>query len=194
MLRFGGASNADILGVDFPYPQPEAHVQRYAANFGPRVNFERRECAIHFNPALLDGKMPAHDPVAYIAARTRAESLLAAMQAGSDLAEMVRQRLLRELPRLPSVAETATHFNMNERMLRRQLGALGTTHADLAQECQRLMAERLLAEGLIPLKQIAEMLGFSSVHGFHRAFRRWSGLTPSDWRDGSGAQSDTAKG
>jgi AraC-like DNA-binding protein len=66
------------------------------------------------------------------------------------------------------------------------LSMLGTTHADLAQECQRLMAERLLAEGKLPLKQVAEALGFSSVHSFHRAFRRWSGVTPSDWKDSRG--------
>jgi AraC-like DNA-binding protein len=66
------------------------------------------------------------------------------------------------------------------------LATLGTSHADLTQECQRMMAERWLAEGHKPLKQIAESLGFSSVHSFHRAFRRWSGLTPSAWRESQG--------
>jgi AraC-like DNA-binding protein len=67
------------------------------------------------------------------------------------------------------------------------LGQLGTTHAELVQECQCLMAERLLADGKQPLKQIADALGFSSVHSFHRAFRRWRGLTPSAWRDSRSA-------
>mgnify|MGYP000638499610 CR=1 FL=1 len=48
---------------------------------------------------------------------------------------------------------------------------------------QRLVAERMLMEGRLSLKQIADELGFSSVHSFHRAFRRWSGLTPSAWRE-----------
>jgi AraC-like DNA-binding protein len=111
------------------------------------------------------------------------------MQSGSDMAELVRKWLLSALPRLPTVSETAEQLRLNERTLRRQLGALGTTHADLAQECQRLLAERLLAQGQLPLKQIAEQLGFSSVHSFHRAFRRWSGLTPSAWREGGKAPS-----
>lgn len=186
MLRFAGAGNDDIHHVDFPHPPPIGHEHRYAATFGSCIRYDRRECAIGFNPALLDMRMPSHDPVAYVSARTRAEALLAAMQAGTDLAEQVRQWLLNAFPRLPTVSDTAEHLGMNERSFRRQLALLGTTHADLLQECQRLTAERLLAEGRQPLKQIAESLGFSSVASFHRAFRRWSGLTPSDWRQSKG--------
>lgn len=183
MLRFAGAGSADIHQVDFPYDAPIGHAHRYTATFGPHVCFGQKECAITFNPALLDTRLPTHDALAYVTARTRAESLLGATKAGSDMADMVRQWLLSTLPRVPSVAETAEHVGMSERSFRRHLFMLGTTHAELAQGCQRLMAERLLAEGKLPLKQIAQALGFSSVHSFHRAFRRWCGLTPSDWRD-----------
>lgn len=183
MLRLAGGSNADVYRVEFPYDCAPEHLQRYVATFGPRVSFGARECAIHFNPALLDTPMLTHDPVAYLAARTRAESALAAKLARSDMAERVRQWLLSAFPRQPSTAETAEHLKLSERSLRRHLAMLDVTHADLAQECQRMMAERLLAEGKVSLKQIADSLGFSSVSSFHRAFRRWSGLTPSEWRD-----------
>jgi AraC-like DNA-binding protein len=187
MLRFVGAANADIHHVDFPYAEPPGQAQRYVAAFGARINFGRRQCAIGFNPALLDVKLPTHDPVAYAAARTRADSLLAAMRTGSDLADTVRQRLLAALPSLPTVADTAAHLGINERSLRRQLDMLGTSHAELTQECQHLTAARLLAEGRLSLTQIADALGFASVHSFHRAFRRWSGLTPSAWREQQGS-------
>jgi AraC-like DNA-binding protein len=186
MLRFAGASHAHIHHVDFPHRISREHEARYTSTFGPRINFERKACVVRFDPALLDARLPGHDPVAYVAARARADAALAAMHAGSNVAEQVRQWLLGAFPRLPTVAETAQHLGMNERGLRRQLAMMETTHADLIQECQRLMAERWLAEGKRPLKQIAESLGFSSVHSFHRAFRRWVGLTPSDWREGLG--------
>jgi AraC-like DNA-binding protein len=117
-----------------------------------------------------------------MAARTRAELLLAAQQAGSDIAEQVRQSLLSRLPRLSSVQETAAHLGISDRRLRRQLQALGLTHSDLLQQCQHLVAERLLADQTRSLKQVADALGFASVSTFHRAFRRWAGMTPSDWR------------
>jgi len=187
MLRFVGATGGDIRRIDFPYSRFPGHDKSYEATFGPCIRFDQKECAIHFNPALLDAPLVTHDPIAYVSARTRVESLLAARKAGSDIADQVRQWLLSALPRLPTVAETAAHLGMSERTLRRHLFALDKAHADLTQECQRLMAERLLAEGKLPLKQVAEALGFSSVHSFHRAFRRWSGLTPSAWRDSRSA-------
>jgi len=182
MLRFVGAETSDLLRVEFPFEVPAGQERRYAANFGPRLEFGRKVCAIHFTPTLLDRPLSSHDPVAYASARTRAESVLAALHAGSNLADRVRQFMLSAFPQLPTVPETAAQLGLNERSFRRQLAQLGTTHADLTQECQRLTAERLLAEAQMPIKQIAEAVGFGSVHSFHRAFRRWSGLTPTDWR------------
>jgi AraC-like DNA-binding protein len=182
-LRFASTRNSEIFQVDFPYPPPAGQEQRYMATFGPHTRFGQKDCSISFNAAMLDVSLPTHDPVAYVASLTRVESLLAALKAGSDMADTVRQWLLSAFPQLPTVAETAARLGMSERSFRRQLFTLNTNYAELAQECQRLMAERLLAEGKLPLKQIAEALGFSSVHSFHRAFRRWSGLTPSAWRD-----------
>lgn len=185
MLRFCGAESTDILRVEFPHELPAGMDRRYLSTFGPALDFGRKACVIHFNAGLLDRPFVGHDPVAYMAAVTRADSVLKAIESGSDLAELTRQRLLAALPLVPTAAETAASLGMNERSFRRRLGLLGTSHAELVQACQQLTAERLLAEGRMPLKQIAEALGFASVHSFHRAFRRWSGLTPSAWREGA---------
>lgn len=190
MLRFGGADMSDFLQVDFVYDEPREHMHRYLSTFGPSMRFGARSCSIRFNPALLERSLPSHDPVGYMVARTRADALLAAVHAGTDLAERVRKDVLGAFPDVPTVADTASRLGMTERSLRRQLGLLDASHADLVQECQRGMAERWLAEGVKPLKQIAEDLGFASVHGFHRAFRRWTGKTPNEWRGVSGATDD----
>jgi AraC-like DNA-binding protein len=188
MLRLAGADGADIHQIEVAYALPAGHERRYEAAFGPGLRFGCKETTIRFNPALLDRPMPSHDPVSYTAACTRAESLLAAQQAGSSVAEQVRLRLLRGLPALPTVAHTAAQMGLSERTLRRQLQQLGASHDELLRQCQQLQAERLLAEGRWPIKHVAEQVGFGSVQSFHRAFRRWSGHTPADWRGGQGAQ------
>ena len=183
MLRLAGAEGKHIAQFRFPYPCPQGMAPRYAAAFGACVAFDQTDCALSFRRTLLDTPLPSHDPLAYTAARTRAELALSARRAGSGLAEEVRQALMRALPHQASVEETAAQLGISERRLRRQLQQLGLTHSDLVQECQRLSAERLLADARLSLKQVADAMGFSSVSTFHRAFRRWSGLTPSDWRE-----------
>jgi len=185
LLRFSGAMAADIFEVELPLPEPaEAVKPRYAASFGPRIAYNRPHSCVHFHPRLLDQPLPMHDPMAYTAAVARAEALLTALQSGNDVAEQVRQVLLAALPDALSVAETAARVGYNERALRRQLAALGTSHGELLQQCQRLKAERLIAEGRLPIKQVADELGFGSVHSFHRAFKRWTGVTPTTFKQG----------
>ena len=185
MLRFCGAMPEDIFEVELPLPEPAPEVRpRYRAAFGPRISYGRPHSCVHFHPRLLDQPLPMHDPVAYTAAVARAEALLVALQAGNDVAEQVRIALLAALPLTMSVAEAAAQVGLNERQLRRQLASLGTSHAELLQQCQRLRAERLMADGRMPIKQVADELGFSSVHSFHRAFKRWTGVTPTSWKQG----------
>lgn len=182
LLRFTGAVAADIRLVTFPYKVAEEQVSRYGADFGPFIEFLGQECSVTFNPELLDRPLALHDPVANMSARARAEALLTAQNARCDLAEKIRQWVLSILPYLPSAAETARHIGVNERTLRRQLKEMKTSHTGLIEEARRLITERLLADGQQPLKQIAHAAGFASVQSFHRAFRRWSGMSPSEWR------------
>lgn len=182
MLRFAGAQPADVREVAFRHACPPGMLERYRAAFGAGVCFEQRACAVAFDAALLDRPLVMHDPVAYLAARARVEAALNAMKARSDVAERARQSLLKAFPMQPTLTETARQLGMSPRTLRRQLAALGTTHVELAQECQSLMATRLLSEGRLSLKQIASAVGFSSVSSFHRAFRRWTDATPLQWR------------
>lgn len=183
MLRFAGAENRDVWQVSVPYSVPAELLRRYEANFGSNLQFEQPNCCIHFNPALLDRPLPSHDPVAYTAARARAEQALQAQHSRSSVAERLQQWLLNAQVGAAGLGEAAQHLGVSERTLRRQLAVLGTSFVELVQNTQRLRAERLLAERRLSIKQVADELGFSSVSTFHRAFRRWTGHTPAAWQD-----------
>lgn len=191
LLRLAGADDSDILHVDFPYACPDDQHSRYVAYFGAGLRFDQKPCAISFNPRLLDRPLPSHDPSAYLAARTRAESALTALRARSDLVEKVRGWLMDNLASQPTLTEAAHTLGTTERTLRRHLQQLGTSYQDVVQQCQALMAESLLAQDKQSLKQIASALGFAAVPSFHRAFRRWKGVTPVQWQEKQQARSDT---
>lgn len=78
-----------------------------------------------------------------------------------------------------SVAES---MGVNPRKLHRLLAGAGTSFADLLDDTRRTMACRLLAQTGIPICAIAELLEYSSNTALALAMRRWTGMTPSEYR------------
>lgn len=72
---------------------------------------------------------------------------------------------------------------MSTRSLRRQLAAEGTSYQDLHDRIRRDEAVRQLAYDTRQIKAIARAVGFSDPRGFRRAFKRWTGLTPQQFRE-----------
>lgn len=183
ILRFAGLTDLGACTVDLNYTCEPELLPRYQEAFGPGLRFGQRACRVTFQRDMLDRRLPAHDLMSYTTARARADAALAAHHRQIDTAERVRQHLLAAFPAQPAIQEAASQLGLTERTLRRNLAALDTNFQTLAQECQLLKARSLLAEGQLPIKQIADELGFASVTSFHRAFKRWTGTTPLLWRD-----------
>jgi AraC-like DNA-binding protein len=80
----------------------------------------------------------------------------------------------------------ATHLarglGMSARTLARRLATHGLTPARLVEELRQQLANKYLAERAFPLGRITYLLGYSDFSAFTRAFRRWTGRTPSEWR------------
>ena len=81
---------------------------------------------------------------------------------------------------LPTVARIA---GISVRTLQRRLARHGTTFTDVLLWHRRREAHRLLESMDLPLSEIATSLGYSELSSFSRAFRRWSGVSPSAFRE-----------
>jgi AraC-like DNA-binding protein len=95
----------------------------------------------------------------------------------------VRRVLLEEL-RLgaPSLARLAARMRMSERTLQRNLGREGASMQALLDEVRHQLSLRHLAESKESIAEISFLLGFAEVRACHRAFKRWTGLTPAAYR------------
>jgi len=186
LSRRAGSQERDLVEVTFPYPEPTepTHLAQYRAVFGPRMRFNAAQATVRFPSSLLDAPLPGHDRVVYDTLRLQVESLMATRYQRLDLVQALRQAIFRSLPRVPDAAELASLIGQSERSMRRQLAKRELSVPDVVQRCQRELSERLLRERLLSIKQIADETGFSSSSCFHRAFRRWHGVTPSEWREG----------
>jgi len=93
--------------------------------------------------------------------------------------DVLTQRLARGEP---SQAQVAELLNMSARTLQRKLGESGTTYKEILDETRRVLALAYLSAPRHTVSDVTYLLGFSAGSSFTRAFRRWTGQSPSDWR------------
>jgi AraC-like DNA-binding protein len=78
--------------------------------------------------------------------------------------------------------EAARALNMSRRTLQRRLAEEGTSFTEVLDETRRQVALRYVGNSRMPLKEVCYLVGFSEPSNFTRAFRRWTGKAPSDYR------------
>jgi AraC-like DNA-binding protein len=100
-----------------------------------------------------------------------------------NIVARVREVLTRRLrDREPSQEEVAEILNVSARTLQRKLGDGGTTFKEILDETRHALALAYLSAPQHSVSEVTYLLGFSCSSSFTRAFRRWTGLSPSDWR------------
>jgi AraC-like DNA-binding protein len=115
------------------------------------------------------------------------ESLAAQQLARLDAADLparVRAALIERLPDgEPTAATIAAALHLSVRSLQRKLAERSLRYESLLDDTRREMAQQHLREARLSLHEIAFLLGFADASSFSRAFRRWSGVAPSAWRE-----------
>lgn len=160
-----------------PDPRPYKHF------FRAPLSFDAEQSAIVFASTWLDHRIPDADPALHRHLQREAEDLH--RQRGADLVTELRYLLRRLLvTNQCSAAQAATQLCMHERTLNRRLRERGTSFQRELDSIRYDLARHFLAETSMPLATIAEALAYADTTAFSRAFRRWSGATPAQWRGG----------
>ncbi len=97
----------------------------------------------------------------------------------SQMRRVVGNDLSREFP---SVVDMADELHVSVRTLRRRLKDVGTTYQEFKDQTRRDAATRLLSRPELKINAIAALLGFDEPSAFHRSFKKWTGLTPGEYR------------
>lgn len=86
----------------------------------------------------------------------------------------------------PAEADVAKSLHMSQRTLHRRLSEQNTSFRGVLSDVRRELAEGYLRETMIPVTEISYLVGFSEVSSFSRAFKKWTGHSPTTYRDVGG--------
>jgi AraC-like DNA-binding protein len=151
--------------------------------FGSPVIFGAPESEIRFDASVLTLPQVRGDATLQAVLARYAEALLTSLPTQGALVARVSSAVARQmLDELPTLSSTAQAVGMPARTLQRHLAAQGATHSGLVDDVRRELALKHLGNASISITEIAYALHFTDPTAFHRAFRRWTGQSPLQYR------------
>jgi AraC-like DNA-binding protein len=171
-----------ILRAEFSYPEP-VHSAEYRLMYCSELSFNRPNTLIAFEAGYLDLPVVQNERSIKEFLRTAPESILVKYKNGSSLTAKIRRRLRQFLPgEVPDFESLAEELNMTAATMRRRLHEEGESYQSIKDQLRRDLAIGYLSHSSRSVMDIALELGFSERSAFHRAFRKWTGASPGEFR------------
>jgi AraC-like DNA-binding protein len=171
-----------ILRTEFSYAEP-AHSAEYRLMYCADLRFNKPNTVIAFDASYLDLPVVQNERSLKEFLRTAPESILLKYKNSSSLTARVRRRLRQFLPgELPDFEGLTDQLNMTPATMRRRLHEEGASYQSIKDQLRRDLAISYLSHSSRSVMDIALELGFSERSAFHRAFRKWTGASPGEFR------------
>jgi len=175
-----------ILRTEFNYAEP-AHSAEYRLMYCADLRFNRPNTLLAFDASYLDLPVVQNERSAKEFLRSAPENILLKYKNGSSLAARVRRRLRQFLPgAVADFEQLADEMGMTPATMRRRLHDEGESYQSIKDNLRRDLAISYLSHSKRSVMDIALELGFSERSAFHRAFRKWTGASPGEFRRNAG--------
>lgn len=182
LLSWFAGKNLPLIGVDFSFEAPLKGAQ-WEQMFRCPVSFNCPQSQLRFEPGVMQLANVQTEQSLSLFLKTAPYRLIVPAYHDQRLSDRVVALFGEDFSkRLPGAAHVSQALNMSVSTLRRQLLEEGTSFQQLKDECRRAAALQYLASSELSFPEVAGLLGFDEVSAFYRAFRRWTGETPSQFR------------
>lgn len=132
---------------------------------------------------VVDLPLKMNDPTTFREAALICQRELDKLNQNETLSLRVRRLMLEKGNGFPSLNVTARLFHMTPRTLHRHLLAEGTSYKAILEEVRHSLAQEHLKTSHLSIQEIAFSLGYTDIANFRRAFKRWEGIAPSEYRN-----------
>jgi AraC-like DNA-binding protein len=170
-----------LRAAEFPFPEP-GHVSVYPTIFCKNVHFDAERARILFDKRYLT--LPLKRSSAELDNMLKGALRLTVLPYRRDrlLIDRVRRVLRNAGSRVLGAEDVASELALSTRTMHRRLRDEATSLRQLRKEIKLELAKRELVSGRTPIKRIASLAGFRNEKSFSRAFRLWTGSSPSAFR------------
>lgn len=146
------------------------------------LNFNCKKNRIGIELDRLSQPLPQADPATAAFCLQQCEQILNQRQPYTGIAAKIRQRLLSQAAQSFTLEQLAEQFHISPRTLRRRLADEGTSLRQLQDDVRQTLAIELLTVAQLSVEAVSERLGYGEPASFIRAFNRWTGQTPGQYR------------
>jgi AraC-like DNA-binding protein len=181
----GGAPQEPIaLEVTFQHPPaPESALSELKELLACPVRFNAEATRLTLRGSILDCPLRAPNPGLFDYLGRHAAELQRRVQSAATVSARVRELVAAHVREgEPAQASVARRLGMSERTLQRRLNDEGVAFATLVEEVRAELARLYLGDPKLAVFEVAFLLGYSEPSAFNRAFRRWTGMSPSQFR------------
>lgn len=170
------------LSVSLARPCPAGYEEHYRRSFHTEVVFNTTCCEICIDPAIVDEPLIGGNREIAQQNDRIIEEYLAALDR-ADIVTRVKQVIIETLSSGHcSKQRVAQELAMSPSALQQKLAQRDTTFQDLLNAVRESLARAYMEQGRISITEMSFMLGFADTSSFTRAFRRWTGQSPRDYR------------
>jgi AraC-like DNA-binding protein len=167
--------------VTFIYPRPES-IAEYDRIFHCPVKFEQKENSVTIEMKLLNTPVRMANPGLLDYFEQYARSFLAEMDRKDEYTRAATRIILSQLDdENLTIEKVAREMSVSVRTLQKHLEDEGIVFSDLMRDIRTRLAKKYLCENYT-VEQITYMLGFSEPSAFRKAFKKWAGATPGEYR------------
>lgn len=177
--RVLSANPFPIIQASFVFPEP-AYTEVFESIFGENVLFNAKANTLNFERQLLDLPITSSNHLLKSLMEDKAKTALAQLseQSTAKKVEVLIQHALNEGETI-TIEQTCKVLAKSRQTLYRQLKQDGTDFQTLYNQARKAHALRLLGQPYANISTISLQLGFKDSSSFYKAFRRWTGMTPS---------------
>jgi AraC-like DNA-binding protein len=173
-----------IIKVNFPHDAP-GDPEKYEMLYNAPVNFNTGENAVYIPAEYLDAPIAQDEASLRDFLRTAPYQLVSRQepQTTHKLADHVRAMIEAEMQgEFPSIETIASKMAISSRTLHRRLTREGTSFQEIKDDIRRDAAIAYMNRDELTINAVSILMGFQDTSAFYRAFKKWTGVSPGEYR------------